>query len=638
MVRSLLAAVWLPVAAFAVAPLPAHGGQYRGPGPTPIVPPMSARIVPAAIGTPTGPTTPGPTTGSRPAVADDTSWQVWWEFNKDPFLQLRVAVHEGPVTGSDDYFLGASRAVTARDAMAPTAADRRDLIAPVLARLLQSEHHRDIATACLVGLAKVGLDAPPDVDLPVLFAQRLQRDDQEVRETAALAFGIDGRSAGVATLAGLVRDDAGGRRLLGNETVPERTRAFAAYGLGLLARRSHDSAVKQAVHDVLAPLLDKTQSPSRDLRAAAVLGLGLLAPDREVAADKRLLWQTLGELWSYYDADLGRGEELLQAHVPTAVGRLLGRGDSQDHQQAVARLAAELGGKSRRNVNVQQSAAQALGMIATADDAEVGKQLVRYYQDGSNQQARRFALIALARIGGAANRDELLRLYGPARKAIEKPWVAIALGICAFAARQRGELDLGIGRLLLDELGSQQNDDLQAALAVAVGLSGHAEAGPRVQELLLANEREETLAGYLCVSLALLGDRSAVPTLSAVVQRSLHRPFLLMQAAVALGRLGDKTATPLLQEMMRDNDSAAALAALASALGYIGDRRSIEPLARMATDKELTKLARSFIAAALGGVGDKDDMPFNTCLAVDGNYAAAVETLTDGRAGVLDIL
>jgi HEAT repeat protein len=90
--------------------------------------------------------------------------------------------------------------------------------------------------------------------------------------------------------------------------------------------------------------------------------------------------------------------------------------------------------------------------------------------------------------------------------------------------------------------------------------------------------------------------------------------------------------------MMKDAESAAVLAAIAVAIGRIGDRRAIEPLVGMTRDADLTKLARAFVAAALGGVGDKDPLPWNVPLSVDCNYAASVDTLTNGSTGVLDIL
>ena len=62
-------------------------------------------------GGPTGGPGParGPTTGKGGIQLEDdlTKWQFWWEFNKDPYINLKKAIHSGGhVTGSDDYFLG----------------------------------------------------------------------------------------------------------------------------------------------------------------------------------------------------------------------------------------------------------------------------------------------------------------------------------------------------------------------------------------------------------------------------------------------------------------------------------------------------------------------------------------------------
>ena len=105
--------------ALLTAPALAHGGQYRGPGD--VVPPApgggGGRTPGAAgptTGGPSGPATPGPsnpstpgptgpgtggpagpagpkgpTTGGGIQLTDDlTRWEFWWEFNKDPFINL----------------------------------------------------------------------------------------------------------------------------------------------------------------------------------------------------------------------------------------------------------------------------------------------------------------------------------------------------------------------------------------------------------------------------------------------------------------------------------------------------------------------------------------------------------------------
>ena len=199
--------------------LSAHGGQYRGPGD--IVPPGGG----GGTGRPSGPTTGGPTGPStgRPAGPstggpagpatggpsnpggrgpggpitggrgrqmglDLTQWSFWWEFNKDPFIRLRDAIHKNaPQTGSDDFYLGSTRK-NSQDNMAPTKEDKINILA-TLRRAMKSTNNKDIISSCMVAMAKVGMDHP-EFKLKDVFKPYLKSKNQEVRETAALALGI----------------------------------------------------------------------------------------------------------------------------------------------------------------------------------------------------------------------------------------------------------------------------------------------------------------------------------------------------------------------------------------------------------------------------------------------------------------
>lgn len=645
-----------------VTPLWAHGGQYRGPAPVPVaipmprvpagpppggpktggpLPPAAAPRPPALPGPPAvppgaAPVTPGP---GPDTTLDLTRWDLWWEFNKDPFVQRR-AFEGGPISGSDDYYLGHRRAGVHDDVLAVTKVDRVDRIVPALAKLLASERNRDITSACLVALGKVGQDAV-GVDLEAVLAERIARDDQEVRETAVLALGIAGRQRALPILAGLLRDDEEGRRLVGRSEVTGRTRAFAAYALGMLALRSDQASERQQVHDLLVPLLRQEYTNHRELRVAVVTALGLM---RQAAGSstQRLVWQTADELMAFLQRDLGSGEEVVQAHAPIAIARLLGRGNSELHQRSQEALVAVLVDKPRRGPAIQQSAAIALGElveIGSGAVAEASVQALRqYYERGHDRMARNFALIALGRIGGDASRQWLLQSFVRINRSYERAWLALALGLVGARAADANNPDVPVAQLLLEELEQQSNQEVRCALAVAVGLCRHLDAAPRMQALLRNHEGNDRLAGYLAIGLGLLGDQSSVPLLTAILERSLRRPLLLQQCAIALGRLGDRGAAMQLVRMMQENDSVAVLAALAGGLGRIGDRRAIEPLCQMLGDEELTKLARAFVAAALGAIGDKEPLRWNVPLAVDCNYAAAVDTLTNGASGILDIL
>lgn len=625
--------------------LAAHGGQYRGvvvPNQQAPPPPSGKPVTPPGLRPAPGPgipgATPGPGTGTPLEANPITEWHVWWEFNKDPFVQARGLVKEGPVTGSDDFYLGVRRAVDRIDTLAPTDDDKDKGIVPMLVRLLEEERNRDVQSACLVALAKVGREVP-DVGLEALLAARISRGDQEVRESAVLSLGIAGRVEALPMLAGLVRDDAVGRKLEERDHVSDRTRAFAAYALGLLAHRSSDAAVDQEVCDLLVAVLRDKEIDDRELRCAALNGLGILGCG-EAGAGKLLLWRTVEFLLDYHGQDLGRGDELVQAHAAIAIGRLLGRGNSSLHQRCKQRFADELLARKRRSIAILQSDAIALGMLAepTSEDEEFVDALRRTYEDGHDRLARSFALIALARIGGADNKAWLLRAYERGNKSSERPWIAMALGMWAAGANEVDRGDPAIVRRLVDDLQDSANRNTTAALAVAVGLTRHPLAFAPLSETLRVTEANETVAGYCAVGLGLLGDRNAVPMLSQILSRSERRQILMPQTALALGMLGDRQANEQLVAMIKTSQSVTSLAALAKAIGQIGDRRAIEPLGAILADRETTKLGRAFVAAALGGVGDKDLLPWNLPLSVDCNYATGMDTLTNGQTGVLDIL
>lgn len=624
------------------ASLLAHGGQYRGPD-TPLVPGPG---IPAPGGPSTGgPANPGsasPTTGSGPSITEEVSWQAWWEFNKDEYLQLGTLAQNGPLTGSDDFYLGQRRPEAFVDTMQPTLLDLRERIVPALVQLMGRERNRDVQSACAMALGKVGLDAT-GIDITQVLSGLIARDDQEVRETAVLAIGVAARPQGLPVLLSLLRDDAQGRRLAARNEVGDRTRAYAAYALGFLARRSAQGSLKLEVHDALLAIVRDKTINHRDLRTAAVCGLGLLVGEPERSEHKRLAWQTVEELMQWYQLDLGRGDETIQAQAPVAIGRLLGRGDSPVHQRCKELFAVEFTATNRRSNAILRSAALALGMLCQpeellAKDVPFVRGLQHQYDRGVDRMSRYFALMALGRIGGAANRQWLLHAYTRGHKATERPWIVMALGLIAQAQARNGDPDEALSRMLMDEMPNVPKQVPQAAYAVALGLTGDRNAVSFLMRHLREHELHENLAGYSCVGLALLGDPIAAPLLGEVVERSQRRPFLLLQAAVGLGRIGDKTATKRLLDMLSRSESVVVLAAIATAIGQIGDKRAIDPLIAVLKDDEVTKLARAFAAAALGGVGDRSILPWNMPLSRDGNYGAPVDTLMNGSTGVLDIL
>jgi hypothetical protein len=667
----------------------AHGGQYRGPGD--VVPPSpgggggrpggpagpttggpAGPSAPApggpATGGPAGPTTggpagpagrPGPTTGPRGIQIDDdlTTWNYWWEFNKDPFIRLRDAISQGgPTTGSDDFYLGATRRADAKDTLRPSQEQILGEILPSLKKAIDSTEQRDINSSCMVAMAKIGKDHQ-DFKLIDVFTPRLKKPDQEIREVAALSVGIAAIAGEteIDLLCGLALDKEKGRAAAGGN-VDDRTRSFAMFGLGLTAHRTTNVEIKKRAFETLKTVLTNDQAADRNLKVAAINGIGILNIGTGSDAEKALLGEAIAALEAYYMKPLGSGEQLIQAHCANAIAKLIGR----DHEKAdyyKELFAADLQekGKTKRASNdIPRSCVQAIAMLSrpwddkdekNSPDAKYSKLLLETWKTHKDLQTKNFALLGLGQIGGKMNRDALLKEFDKGSNDQEKPWAALALGVYSFNVYEEQkksgntEPETFIGETLAKALKEAKNVSLTGALAIGLGLNQHKDAADEMRRRMLDNIAKEEMAGYLCIGLALMNDTGSVEDINRVVKESTRRPTLLQQAAVALGKLGDKRVAETLQALLTDGEpNLAKLSAIASALGFIGDSRTVAPLKAMLFNDKLGELSRAFAAVALGGVADKEMLPWNSKIGVNINYRASVETLTNKRSGILDIL
>ena len=683
----------LGLLALVSGPLLAHGGKYMGPGDT--VPPAPGGSGGGRTGTPagpngTGPTTPGGSgpvapgnvpgggstgspvgpTGSTPTggttgprggalVVDLTTWDQWWEFNKDPYLRLRDAVHSGGVTTGDDgdFPVGATLRPADNSSLRPSAEMIQGEILPALKKAIDSTDQRDINSSCMVAMAKIGVDHP-DFTLRSVFAPRLKKGDQEVRETAALSLGIAAIAGEeeLELLIGLALDKERGRDASGGE-VDYRTRSFAAYGLGLVANKTTDLAIKRKAFEALKTLLQDDKLTNRDIKVAAINGIAILNIPTSTDADRALLDDVLKALDGYYLQQLGASECLIQAHVPTAVAKLITR-DHKDAERYKELFAAELQekGKFKRAGNeIPESCVLALGRLVlpyqTDDDQacpdnRYSKLLATTADRHRDQQTRFFSYVALGLIGGDRNEQFLLKaLDATSGNGTEQSWCALALGVLAHwksVADPSADGNPLLVPTLRAGLRDAKNPEVVGAFAISLGLCRGRAAAEEMRARLASSVAKEEQAGYLAVGLALMDDRASVPTLRRLVMESVRRFGFLQKAAIALGKLGDKQVADDLQDLLAEkgdaNANLARLSAIANAIGFIGDRRSVAPLKRMLFDSSLGELPRAFAAVALGGVADKEPLPWNSKLATDTNYRAQVETLSNKATGVLDIL
>ena len=688
----------------------AHGGTYVGPGDT--VPPGGGKggggaPAPSTPG-PSGPSVPGPGGASSPGAGspggpaagpsgggpasgggsmgpDLSIWDIWWGFNKQPYLNLRAHVRSAGVrSSSDDFYLGHGEEDQRESSLRPSQALIRQTVVPALLKSLRTEKQNDIVTGCLIALAKIG-DIPTEdgssefVDVMTTF---LNSGEQQVAETAALALGILADDRAVPTLVALMQSEDEGQRLVG-KGVPIRTRAFAAYGLGLVGNKSSKNEMRQVIVERLVDTLMGQRGAQPDLKVGAINALGLIPLDwasemaaaggqnAAIAANRTTLLRYLIQNMSPDTRGEHGGDRdfRVRSQVPIAAARLLASHDEvpadmlQVRGEVIERLLELVGQNSKeKRVEVLQSACIALGMIGNAGDAgDEGQQnerilaaLTRIAKQSAANQTEFFALMALGEMGSRPGKGSNRRLQGVAEAAILKalaqgkgqkqPWAALALGVYGNALNKNGgTLPPGVVLAVRSMAKKERSPALIGGFAIALGLLGDSES----QDMLLGflDNRDfstDEARGNIAVALGLMQATSAVERLNATVRKAKFRPPLLQQTAIALGLLGDKTAVTGLIDMLQKAKGLSAQASIASALGFIGDAGSVEPLTQMLLgegEKQTGDVARGFAAVALGIVCDKEDFPWTMKLSTNVNYRANVATLTNSQGdGILDIL
>jgi HEAT repeat protein len=612
-------------------------------------------------------------TGTGEQGPDITIWQFWWGFNKDPYLNLKAHIHGGgAATGSDEIFLGHGESSQAKESLKPSEETIRSKIVPALLAALEKETNNDIVTACLIALAKIGDEKAEDGSSKFqdVIRARLSDPVQEIRETAAVSLGILANPASIELLEHILDDTPDGRKETGDEAgINYRTRAFAAYGLGLIGYRAVDDATRKRIVGILWRTLQAPRFPTRDIKVAATVAMGIvpldLAPDPATALEG---YESDGEkapesreqqvryLIDFFKDDKNDNRHFLErAHAPRAIALLLNGAPASVRAEACEAFESQVGQVTRDSQReIRMSCTLALGQIGTCEKSDLEDEIreaLMNAADDPDQQVKNFSMIALAQIGGRAGQGENplaarkdIRDYLGKKlasgKSQMKPWAGLAVGV--------------MERAVLDDDDPQSTDLLAAlrqtlqkedapkdvgAYAIGAGIARDLDSEAILMEKLDQISEDEA-RGDIAVALGLMNSVDAMEKIQKLVQASKHRPELLKSAAIALGLLGDKGVVTDLVTMLEEANTLATQAAIASALGFIGDTRSVDPLIDMLNKSEVTDRARAFAAVALGIVADKEPLPWNSKISVDLNYRASTTTLTSFQegTGILDIL
>ncbi len=633
-----------------------HGGVYRGPGDT--VPPVhgpgpgtggpnnGGPVTPGPVGPGTpggarGPVTPGggpvapgsggagprgPVTGPglggrrRPSEGYE-QWQFWWESNKDRYLDLRRRLGENTIqTGSAGFLTGMGRKEAAALSRRPSAEEVNQTILPLLRSVL-SENDADIVDSAVLA---IGRTVRPDSAALALedIKQVLGSQDTTPQQSAILALGVLGSRDAVPWLVEIMNDTPAGRKLL---RLPGATkslqRSFAAIALGFIGSPETVKSLQECIDN-------NNNNSEIDLRACAILALGLFQEGKD-----DIVQYLVGLL---KDRDM---DHTTRAQIPIALGRL-----GEPAALAVPQLLKEVKSKTT-DIRVQESCVIALGLLGNPEDREILKALYDLIEEGRNEQARHFAFIALAQIGGRAAEDPdahqelldqlnrfLMQELASPKIQTHKPWAALALALLGRGYSETSHARAQIAAKVLEAFEASNNAHHQSAFAISLGLLNATSRGEAIYQRLL-DTNDTSLKGYLAVSLGMMRYTRSLETLRNLVLDNRDEKMRL-QVATALGLMADVEAVGLLIDGLRTAKALAVVSSMAKALGLIGDKNAIASLEEIIGDKKATGCARGFACVAVGLIGEKSDLPWNEPLSANANYRTVLPSLYE----IFDIL
>lgn len=677
----------------ATRPRPALGGASPGSkppgngpmGPLPLGPPPSIGPAPAAA--PLGPIVGPPLTSY-----DRLSWETWWRVQQDRFLDVRERVRRRHVMGT----VGLS--AIARQDLPPSDHQIETEVVPALVETLNEARSDKLILSSLVALARIGTVSTvgtAGVSIAAREAaivQHLKARSQDVSETAALALGILGSPGAYAGLRELLDNTDKGAALVKRGRVPERTRSFAAYGLGLMGHASStEVGLRQRIALTLLDLLARApgkmgaahMGPAQtDVLAATTLALGQCRlparptmPPADLARHPlaeavmsssgmaRFLTKRLGprkgarEASTRSTTERAYGLTALATHASSTEGRL--REDVLDllRREAMNR---------RRSTEVRSAAVLAIGELASSAGSIADRQALSFLgklMTFGQPLERRLGSLALAQASASAGPgDDPLEAAGPAARELhkmylrggsqERPWGALAAGVQAFhlnkaagggiasplsarAVQQRAEL--------LKVLSKERSAASIGAFGLGVALTHahaseveRAEAG-KILSAAYGRTHEPMARGHLAIGLGLLEHKPASDAILKDLGQSLANPAFVWHAAVALGLMGDDRLTPALIDAMLEARAHGTRAAAAVALGTVGDQRAVTPLLQIMGDKSHPTASRSMAIVGLGILCEGTELPWRTPLSNALPYPALTETLGGSGNALFDM-
>jgi HEAT repeat protein len=390
----------------------------------------------------------------------------------------------------------------------------------------------------------------------------------DVRMASAVAMGFTGKPEATPHLLSILE----------SKKTATRIASASALALGLLGEVSATNALIKTAQ----------KAKNAELRATALVGLGLSGDERALPALEKMLFSS------------GDNRDVLSMGV-WAYARIISgfpKEDTEKIQKEMKKLLRLLGSRYRE---VRQAAAAALADIPSDDVAKV---LERVASRDSDPLVRGYALMSLAwrsRRGESNNASRLFTAAFNKEKHVDRRGYAI---VAAGLSQDPEMMDW-----IVQVFGSTKNQDMRCAAALALGLGQFDGASETLKPVALGDKTSYELRKWACIGLGLTKDRSATPMLKRILmfgnsrsareivgQQTYTRYF----AAQALALIGDPSAVPVLEKTLADQNIYVKGAA-AAALGPFQAATSIKALSEAINGEKFGNMRANF-ASALGNV------------------------------------
>lgn len=563
-------------------------------------------------------------------------WQTWWRLNRWRWMPERHASRTQPgavVTPSTNEGPNIDPHAAWEHARALVASRR---LAPMLREILadKAENHGELRSAALIALAKVDTSL---TTLEALLGEVARKDASNLnRESAALAIGLLRRTDPKLQIDARLLDAARDKLLevLDERSGPTRTRAFAAFAIGLLADQPYATSFTREGR-VMARELWTRLVPKRANDEIAVAVLTALGQHPRAGVSDEVRGKLRGIVLG--KRVLGRGwTDRERAHALTALVRLQGEGSFSALIRAL--------GATRAPRELRRAALVAAAEIAARVDLPQRDTLLtavmRAAALAKSPLTKGLRRLAIGRIVGAdlrAGNPRFLR-RGPvvtellgglkAGAVTERSFAALGLGLAAHAlptgSKAISSFGTRVRTTLTDSFSrARGGDEQQGAVIIALGLTGTLNHAPALAAIVRDSNNSPEVRAHAATALGMLGShKHGIPDCLRRALRDRRSDLLPSEAGMALALLGKRESGKELANELLGARTERAMAFGALALGHLGDLTAAGPVMASVRDTKRSSIARAMAVAALGLLADPERRPSLVRLSIDSCYPA----------------